>query len=249
MQITDIPLMYVRQGNICKKTGFGTIMKYKILIVEDDRVIARQICDYLNSFGYEAAVAEDFSDIMGQFARFAPQLVLMDLSLPFYNGYYWCEEIRKISKVPVVFLSSASDNMNIVMAIHYGADDFIAKPFDRNILMAKIQAVLRRAYDFAGQIRLLQHRGAVLNIDNNTLTYQGETIELTRNEFRILRILLEQKGRIVQRETLMELLWATDSFVDDNTLTVNINRVRRKLEQAGLYDFIVTKKGTGYLVE
>lgn len=224
-------------------------MKYKILIVEDDRVIAQEICAYLNSFGYDAKAAEDFSDVMGQFARFAPQLVLMDIFLPFYNGYYWCAEIRRVSKAPVIFLSSASDNMNIVMAVNYGADDFIAKPFDLSVLNAKIQALLRRAYDFGAQTRLLEHRGAVLNMDNATLVYRDETVSLTRNEYRILQTLMEEKGRTVRRDTLMERLWETDSFVDDNTLTVNMTRLRKKLEHAGLYDFIVTKKGTGYLVE
>ncbi len=224
-------------------------MAYKVLIVEDDRVITEQICVYLDSFGYETKAAEDFSNVTAQFAKFQPQLVLMDISLPYYNGYYWCREIRKISKVPVIFLSSAADNLNIVMAINYGADDFLAKPFDLSVLSAKMQAVLRRTYDFGGQTSLLEHRGAVLNLDNTTVTYSGTTVELTKNEFRILQTLLENKGRTVSRDTLMTRLWESDSFIDDNTLTVNMTRLRRKLEQAGLYDFITTKKGMGYLVE
>lgn len=224
-------------------------MVYKILIVEDDRVIADTICGYLQSFGYDARAAGHFDDIMADFARFAPQLVLMDISLPFYNGYYWCEKIRSLSRVPVIFLSSASDNMNIIMAINYGADDFIAKPFDLNLLTAKIQAVLRRAYDFCGQAGFLEHRGVILNLDNATLSYQERQIELTKNEYRILHVLMENKGKAVSRDTLMERLWETDSFVDDNTLTVNVTRLRRKLEQAGLPDFITTKKGIGYLVQ
>lgn len=222
---------------------------YRILIVEDDRVIADKIQEYLNSWGYDARIAEDFTNITAEFVNCAPQLVLLDIALPSYNGYHWCQEIRKVSKVPVVFLSSASDNMNIVMAINMGADDFIAKPFDLNILTAKIQAILRRTYDFGGQTGLIEHKGAVLNIDNSTLTYEEEQIELTKNEFRILRILMENKGKTVKRDTLMERLWETDSFVDDNTLTVNVTRIRKKLEQAGLSDFIVTRKGIGYLVE
>lgn len=224
-------------------------MKYKVLIVEDDRVIQEQLCAYLNSFGYDARAVEDFSNVTAQFAKIQPQLVLMDISLPFYNGYYWCGEIRKISKVPVIFVSSAADNMNVVMAVNYGADDFIAKPFDLNILTAKMQAVLRRAYDFSGQSGLLEHRGAVLNLDNSTVNYNGNIAELTKNEFRILQMLLENKGKIVKRDALMARLWENDSFVDDNTLTVNVTRLRKKLEQAGLYDFISTKKGMGYLVE
>lgn len=222
---------------------------YRILIVEDDRVIADKIQEYLSSWGYDARIAEDFANITAEFVEYMPQLVLLDIILPSYNGYHWCQEIRKISKVPVIFLSSASDNMNIVMAINMGADDFIAKPFDLNILTAKIQAILRRTYDFGGQTGLIEHKGAVLNIDNNTLTYREGQIELTKNEFRILRVLMESKGKTVKRDTLMERLWETDSFVDDNTLTVNVTRLRKKLEQAGLVDFIVTRKGIGYLVE
>lgn len=222
---------------------------YRILIVEDDRVIADKIQEYLSSWGYDARIAEDFANITAEFVEYMPQLVLLDIILPSYNGYHWCQEIRKISKVPVIFLSSASDNMNIVMAINMGADDFIAKPFDLNILTAKIQAILRRTYDFGGQTGLIEHKGAVLNIDNNTLTYREGQIELTKNEFRILRVLMESKGKTVKRDTLMERLWETDSFVDDNTLTVNVTRLRKKLEQAGLADFIVTRKGIGYLVE
>lgn len=177
-----------------------------------------------------------------------PQLVLLDISLPFYNGYYWCAEIRKFSKIPIIFISSASDNMNIVMAMNMGGDDFIAKPFDLNVLTAKIQAILRRTYDFGGQMTILQHRGAMLNTSDASLTYNGERIELTKNDYRILRTLMENKGKVVSRDTLMERLWETDSFVDENALTVNIARLRKKLEQVGLMEFIVTKKGMGYLI-
>lgn len=224
---------------------------YKILIVEDDRVIAEKISEYLASFGYEAHISKDFSNVMAEFTEFAPQLVLLDISLPFFNGFYWCTQIRQVSKVPVIFISSAADNMNILMAINYGADDFIAKPFDLNILTAKVQAVLRRTYDFGGakQAGLCEHRGAVLNMDNATLVYRGAQIELTKNEYRILCVLMESKGKAVKRDTLMARLWENDSFVDDNTLTVNVTRLRRKLEEAGLADFITTKKGIGYLVE
>ena len=224
-------------------------MIYKILIVEDDRVIADKICEYLASFGYEAQGAKNFANITAEFSSFLPHLVLMDISLPYYNGYYWCSEIRKISKAPVIFISSASDDMNIIMAVNYGADDFLAKPFELTVLTAKIQAILRRTYDFAGQTSILEHRGAVLNMDNTTLLYEDKVVELTKNEYRILRILMENKGRVVSRDTIMARLWETDSFIDDNTLTVNVTRLRKKLEQAGLYDYIVTKKGIGYLVE
>ena len=185
---------------------------------------------------------------MKDFSDFDPHLVLLDISLPFFNGYHWCVEIRKVSKIPIVFISSASDNMNIVMAMNMGADDFIAKPFDQNVLIAKIQALLRRAYDFAAAVPVLEHRGALLNTGDNTLTYQDERIVLTKNEYRILLTLMENKGKVVSREKLMERLWETDSFVDENTLTVNVNRLRKKLDSAGLTEFIATKFGVGYLI-
>ena len=222
---------------------------YKILIVEDDLVIAREISKQIQNWGYETKVIEDFTQVMTEFVSFSPQLVLMDISLPFFNGYYWCTEIRKVSKVPIIFLSSAADNMNIVMAINMGADDFIAKPFDPNVLTAKIQAMLRRSYDFSGQMNLIEHKGAILNTSDATLTYEGERIDLTKNDYRILQILMENKGKVVSRDMLMTRLWETDSYVDENTLTVNMAKLRKKLEQAGLKNFITTKKGIGYLVE
>ena len=221
----------------------------RIYLVEDDEVIAGAIQRHLQAWGCQVKRAEDFSNILGEFAAFQPQLVLLDISLPFFNGYHWCGEIRRVSKVPIVFLSSASDNMNIVMAMNMGGDDFIAKPFDLNVLTAKIQALLRRTYDFAGQTGLMEHRGAVLNTGDATLTFQDRRVELSRNEYRILQVLLEQKGKAVSRDTLMRRLWETDSFVDENTLTVNVTRLRKKLEAVGLTDFIHTRKGLGYLVE
>lgn len=185
---------------------------------------------------------------MQQFVAFGPHLVLLDLSLPFYNGFHWCDEIRKNSQVPVVFISSASDNMNIVMAMSRGGDDFIAKPFDLDVLVAKVQAMIRRAYAFGTSGNLMEHRGAVLNLGNSTLTWEDQTLELTKNEFRILQILFENEGKVVSRDAIMNRLWENDSFVDDNTLTVNITRLRKKLEAAGLKDFIMTKKGLGYRI-
>ena len=215
---------------------------YRILIVEDDMGIASAMKKQIEMWDLEAHCAENFRDVMSEFSEFNPQLVLLDISLPFYNGYYWCTEIRKFSKVPIIFISSASDNMNIVMAMNMGGDDFIAKPFDLNVLTAKIQAILRRTYDFGGQMTILQHRGALLNTSDASLTYNGERIELTKNDYRILRTLMENKGKVVSRDTLMERLWETDSFVDENALTVNIARLRKKLEQVGLSEFIVTKR-------
>ena len=219
---------------------------YKIFIVEDDDIIAGSLKRNLESWDYQVECASDFSNVMAEYVKAAPQLVLMDIKLPFYNGYYWCSEIRKVSKVPIIFLSSAADNMNIVMAVNMGGDDFVAKPFDMDVLIAKIQAVLRRSYDFVGQTMAVEHRGAILNLSDATLTYEGEKLELTKNEFRILQVLMENKEKVVSRDTLMTRLWESDSYVDENTLSVNVNRLRKKLESLGLEDFILTKKGIGY---
>lgn len=215
-------------------------------MVEDDEIIARSIREHLQAWNYDVCCVEDFSNVVAEFVRFDPQLVLMDITLPFFNGYHWCSEIRKISKVPVIFLSSAADNMNIVMAVNMGADDFIPKPFDLEVLTVKIQAMLRRSYDFAGTGSMLEHKGAILNLNETTLTYQEQKIELTKNEFRILEILMENKEKVVSRETLMTKLWESDNYVDENTLSVNVNQLRKKLEALGLEEFILTKKGIGY---
>ena len=222
---------------------------YRILIVEDDIGIAQAICRKAQMWELETTCIQDFRQVLSEFSAYQPHLVLMDISLPFFNGYHWCEEIRKVSKVPIIFISSASDNMNIVMAMNLGADDFISKPFDQNVLIAKIQALLRRTYDFSACMPVLEYRGAFLNTGDNTLTYQDEEIALTKNEYRILLVLMENKGEIVSREKMMERLWETDSFVDENTLTVNVNRLRKKLDAAGLKGFITTKFGVGYLLE
>lgn len=222
---------------------------YKILIIEDDRTIAGTVKSNLEKWGFEARCAENFKDIMSEFSEFSPHLVLMDIGLPFYNGFYWCSEIRKISKVPVVFLSSASDNMNIIMAMNMGGDDFISKPFDLTVLMAKIQAILRRTYDFGSETSVITHKGAMLNVADAALCYNGEKIDLTKNEYRILLTLLENKGKVVSRDLLINKLWETDSYVDENTLTVNVSRLRKKLERSGLTDFIETRSGMGYIVE
>lgn len=222
---------------------------YKVLIVEDDLIIARQIKKQIDSWGYDSKIISDFRNVLSEFAEYAPSLVLLDISLPFYNGFHWCTEIRKLSKVPIIFISSASDNMNIVMAMNMGGDDFICKPFDLQVLTAKVQAVLRRAYDFGSGSDLLEHAGVILNLSDATLSVEGAKIPLTKNETKILQTLFENGGKVVSRDTLMERLWETDSFVDENTLTVNMTRLRKKLAEYHLYDFILTKKGLGYMVE
>ena len=221
---------------------------YRIMIVEDDEGIARGVAQQITSWGMEAVSVSDFQNVAGAFAACQPHLVLMDIGLPFLNGYHWCGEIRRVSQVPIIFLSSASDNMNIIMAMNMGADDFIPKPFDSNVLIAKIQALLRRAYSFGESSPVLEHRGAMLNTGDNTLSYQGKHIGLSKNEYRILLILMKNKGKVVSREKLMEALWQTDEFVDENALTVNVGRLRRKLEAIGLSDFIQTRFGVGYVI-
>lgn len=222
---------------------------YRLLIVEDDKGIAEAIKTQAEMWDLEVHCIQNFRDVMAEFARFNPHIVLLDISLPFFNGYHWCSEMRKVSKVPIIFISSAADNMNMIMAMNMGGDDFIAKPFDQSVLMAKIQAMLRRTYDFAAAVPVLEHRGALLNTGDSTLSYGEERISLSKNEFRILLTLMKNKGKVVSREKLMEQLWETDSFIDENTLSVNVNRLRKRLEAVGLENFIATKFGVGYLIE
>jgi two-component system, OmpR family, response regulator protein BraR/BceR len=221
---------------------------YTIYIVEDDQTIANSLKKHLESWDFTVYCTHDFKQILDEFILCRAHLVLMDITLPFYNGYHWCTKIREVSKVPVIFLSSSADNMNVLMAINTGADDFIAKPFDLQVLTAKIQALLRRTYSFTPHSQILAHKDLLLNIDNASFSYHDKHRELTKNEFRILYTLIEHKGKIVSRDLLMNRLWSDDCFVDDNTLTVNVNRLRKKLEEAGLAGFICTKKGQGYIV-
>ena len=235
---------------------------YRILLVEDDGTICERISNHLQRWGYEVESVKDFGNVLADFARFNPQLVLMDIGLPFYNGYYWCGEIRKISQVPIIFISSASDNMNVVMAVNMGGDDFVVKPFDLEILQAKIQALLRRAYAFTAPGTVLEYQGVLLNMTDMSISYHKKgsgamngteddcsfRIELTKNEFRILQTLFEAAGGVVSRDMLMKRLWDDECFVDDNTLTVNMNRLRKRLAEIGLSQLIQTKKGVGYLL-
>ena len=222
---------------------------YRLLIIEDDKGIAEAIRAQAEMWGMQAHMLTNFREVMAEFAKVDPHIVLLDIGLPFFNGYHWCGEIRKVSKVPIIFISSASDNMNMIMAMNMGADDFIAKPFDQSFLIAKLQALLRRTYDFSASVPVLEHRGALLHTGEQSLMYGEEKISLSKNEYRILFVLMENKGRVVSREKLMEQLWETDCFVDENTLSVNVNRLRKRLESAGLSDFIKTKFGVGYLIE
>lgn len=222
---------------------------YRLLIVEDDRGIAEGVREQAEAWDITARIVTDFHNVMAEFSRFDPHIVLLDISLPFFNDYHWCGEIRRVSNVPVIFISSAADNMNMIMAMNMGADDFIAKPFDGSVLIAKIQALLRRTYDFAPSVPVLEHKGAMLNTGDGSFLYKNEKIPLSKNEYRILLTLMKNKGKTVSRERLMEQLWETDSFVDENTLSVNVNRLRKRLEAAGLEGFITTKFGVGYIIE
>ena len=222
---------------------------YRILIVEDDSTIASNVAAHLERWDYETKQIEDFKCVMEAFQQFDPQLVILDIGLPFYNGFYWCQEIRKISSVPILFLSSMNDNMNIVMAMNMGGDEFIEKPFDLNVLTAKVQALLRWAYSFQGNVNVLEHEGMLLNLNDASLSYKGEKMSLTKNEFRILQILMENSGKIIARDDIIARLWESDAFIDDNTLTVNVARLRKKLENVGMEGRIKTKKGIGYYLD
>lgn len=222
---------------------------YKILIVEDDMTIAKSLVSHLSKWNYEVSCAEDLKNVMEQFVQMDPHLVILDIILPFFNGFHWCQEIRKISKVPIIFLSSASDNMNIVMAMNMGGDEFIEKPFDLNVVTAKVQAVFRRAYSFRGSANVMEYEGILLNLNDAVVTYREQRMELTKNEFRILQTLIENSGKIVPRDTIIARLWESDEFIDDNTLTVNVSRLRKKMEELGLGDRLKTKKGIGYIIE
>ena len=219
---------------------------HKILLVEDDEVIRQQVKKILEQWEYEVVLVEDFMEVLSLFVKEEPHLVLMDIGLPLFNGYHWCQEVRKVSKVPIMFLSSRDQAMDIVMAINMGGDDFVTKPFDQNVLLAKIQGLLRRSYEFGKDQSLLEYMGVILNLKAMDLVYQGEVVSLTKNEFQILQVLFERSGNIVSREDLMKELWNSDFFIDDNTLSVNVARLRKKLEAVGLKDFIETKKGVGY---
>lgn len=222
---------------------------YKIFLVEDDFSLADAVKSLLESYGSEVTAVKDFRNVTAEFSDANPHLVLMDIKLPFKDGYFWTSEIRKISSVPIVFLSSASDNMNIIMAINMGADDFIPKPVDAMVLNAKVTAILRRTYEITSNSQTVDFYGATLHLSDYTVTYSDQKTELTKNEFRILQMLLDNRGKIVSRDALMTHLWQNDIYVEENTLTVNMSRLRRKLEDSGLEGVIITKPGVGYIIK
>ena len=217
-----------------------------IMIVEDDTVIQHALATSLQKWGHTVHVVQQFDTILDEFQKYAPHLVILDITLPLFNGYHWCQEIRKLSNVPILFLSSHSQPMDLVMAINLGADDYITKPFDMSILIAKVQSLLRRSYEFTHDTSRMEHQGVILDLKAMHAVYQDVVIDLTRNEFQILRVLFENVGNYVSRDVLMTELWNSDVFIDDNTLTVNVTRIRKKLESHAIFDFILTKKGIGY---
>jgi len=219
------------------------------MIVEDDPKIREIVVENLAKWGFEGIYVEDFSEVFNTFVKYEPHLVLMDINLPCYDGYYWCSRIREVSKVPIIFISSRNNNMDIIMAVNMGADDFVQKPFSLEVLMAKVNALLRRTYSYASvESNVIECKGAILNLKEGNLIYNEEKVELTKNEFKILYTLMKDNGNVVSRDKIMRSLWEDESFVDDNTLTVNINRLRKKLEDAGLSEYIQTKKGQGYII-
>ncbi|MGQ7417647.1 response regulator transcription factor [Streptococcus suis] len=218
----------------------------KILVIEDDKTISQLVAKNLINWGYQVQEVQDFQTVLDQISDFQPHLILLDIGLPFFNGYYWCQEIRKTSRVPIMFLSSHDQPMDIVMAINMGADDYVTKPFEMTVLLAKIQGLLRRTYDFVGEQSVLWFEEISLDLKTMQVSYKQDVEELTRNEFQILRVLFEHGKEVVSREELMRELWNSDIFVDDNTLSVNVARLRKKLAELGLPDVIATKKGVGY---
>lgn len=222
---------------------------YKIMLIEDDFALAELMQKQIGAWGNDVFITRDFMNVIPDFVNYNPDLLLVDIMLPFFNGYHWCSEIRKLSNIPIVFLSSASDNMNIVMAMQMGGDDFIAKPVDPMVLQAKITAILRRTYDLSGKVPVIEHKGCILNLNEGVCLYNGARLDLTKNEFRILQTLMENARKVVSREQLMTRLWQDDCYVEENTLTVNVTRLRKKLEGIGLNDYITTKVGSGYIIE
>ncbi|NMW85357.1 response regulator transcription factor [Peptoniphilus sp. AGMB00490] len=221
--------------------------KWKIFLVEDDKVIAEEIERYLKIWNYEIKRVKDFQNVFNEFKNFHPDLVLMDVTLPFFNGYHWCKVIRDNSKVPILFISAADENLNLIMAMDLGADDYLTKPFDLEVLQIKMRALLRRTYEYF-ETKNIYYEDIILKCDNMIVSREDSEVELTKNEFKILEVLLEKPGKIISRDEIINKIWQTDSYIDDNTLTVNIMRLRKKLEDIKIFGLIKTKKGVGYYV-
>jgi DNA-binding response OmpR family regulator len=222
---------------------------FHILIIEDDERIRTIVADSLRKWQFKVTELTDFDNVLAHFTQHQPHLVLLDINLPVFDGFYWCQRIRSVSKVPIIFLSSRNQNMDVIMAINMGGDDFVQKPFDLGVLVAKVNALLRRNYTYQDENLQLTHRSLGFNLSNSSVQYGDQTSDLSRNEFVLLQHMMRNIGTIVSRDELMQALWNDEQFVDDNTLTVNVNRLRRKIANLGLDDFIVTRKGMGYIIE
>lgn len=223
---------------------------YTILIVEDDSTISSLIAQKLTQWNYQAIQVSNFQNVLTEFSTTKPHLILMDINLPFYDGFYWCTKIRELSAVPIIFISSRDTDADKIRAITQGGDDYLEKPFSTDLLVAKVQAALRRAYSYTDNtLNVLQYGNLVLHTERLQIFVDDDNIEVTPNESRILALLIRNQGKIVSRTRLIKALWDDESFVDDNTLTVNVNRLRRKLESLGLAKYIKTIKGEGYCLQ
>jgi response regulator len=223
--------------------------RFKIFLIEDDEIIAKSLKKFLENWSYDVYLVEDFEKVFEEYKKIDPAIILIDISLPFFNGYYWCEQVRKVSNLPIIFISSASENLNKIMAMNMGADDYITKPFDLELLLAKIKALLRRSYEYTEISNNIAYEDIVIDRDKMLLIFDNKQISLTKNEYLILEMMFAHPQKVFRREEFMDKIWQTDEFIDDNTLTVNIMRLRKKLEEIGLSNFIKTKKKVGYYIE
>jgi len=222
----------------------------KIMIVEDEPNIREMLGITVSKWGFEAVLCDDFQRILNVFLEEKPHLILMDINLPVYDGFHWCNRIREVSKVPIIVISSRNTPMDMVMAVNMGADDYIQKPFFNEVLIAKIKALLRRTYAYIDSApHLIEHDGVILNLNEGKIVCGEQSADLTKNELKILSLLMQRKGNIVSREKIMRSLWEDESFVDDNTLAVNMTRIRKKLNDLGKEGFITTVKGEGYIIK
>lgn len=224
---------------------------FKILIVEDDKEIRKSLSEHISKWGYDVKDIENekLDDILSEFIKYDPHLVLLDINLPCFDGFYWCRKIRDISKAPIIFISSRDANMDIIMAMNLGGDDFVQKPFSIDVLLAKIQALLRRTYDYKDDNNtIIKYKDIILDLNKHVIQYKNNEIELTKNEFKILHILLKYQGNILSKSFIMKQLWKNETFINENALAVNINRLRNKLKNIGISDYIQTKIGQGYVI-
>ncbi len=217
----------------------------KIIIVEDNKDLKNELIDFLSRYGYEAYGPDKFDNIMETLLKDNADLILLDINLPYYDGYYICREIRKVKNTPIIIVTSRNSDMDEIMSMNLGADDFVTKPYNTQVLLARIASLLRRSSGGKYQ-EILEHKGLKLNVTTGVMEFNNSTVDLTKNEIKILSCLIKNKGVIVSRDELMDYLWNSDMFVDENTLSVNIARLRKKLDSIGFKDAIETKRGIGY---